>query len=63
MSDITDCDVAKAMIIYSCGFVAELGKGWQIANDDNKSRLRTAFPEYWLQYRELARRRAAEANS
>lgn len=53
-----DCriKVIEAMETMGGGFVSRLAMAWMRADDDNHERLRSAFPEYWEQYAELARR-------
>lgn len=62
---ITDDDITRAMVNYGGSFVAALGRLWQIADDDNRARLRDAFPVYFEQYAELVamKRRNAAAVS
>lgn len=46
----TDYDIADAMMAMGGGFVKRLGELWHHADDDNKWRLKNAFPEYWRDY-------------
>jgi len=46
--------ITEAMIQYGGSFVHGLGKLFRLADDDNQQRLRNAFPEYFLRYKELA---------
>src|SRR5712691_12100353 len=48
-----DFTIAAAMRRYGGGFVTLLGKLWQAADDDNRARLKAAFPEYWRKYAAL----------
>ncbi len=49
-----DYEITEAMIRFGGSFVAQLGRLFRLADYDNQSRLRAAFPEYWREYRELA---------
>ena len=49
--------VTEAMIQYGGDFVSSLGKLYRQADIDNKMRLLKAFPEYFDQYTEIARRK------
>lgn len=51
---ITDAHVTRAMVVYGGSFVSALGKLWPLADDNNRARLKAAFPEYWEQYHKLA---------
>lgn len=51
----TEYGVTEAMLNYGGGFVRKLAEAYRAADKDNRTRLRTAFPEYWQQYAELAR--------
>ena len=57
---ITDYDVADAMILYGGNFVQTLGHLFQRGDADNQARVKAAWPEYWAEYRELARLKAAQ---
>jgi len=54
MTDLTDFEITNAMYVYGGSFVSALGTLWRLADDDNRARLKAAFPEYWVEYRELA---------
>lgn len=58
---ITDGDVTVAMYVYGGSFVSALGALWRLADDDNRARLKAAFPEYWAEYRDLAERKATKS--
>lgn len=51
-----DWEITAAMITYGGGFVAALGALYRRADPMNQVRLKAAFPEYWQEYAELARR-------
>jgi hypothetical protein len=57
---MTDYDISNAMIAYGGSFVQQLGKLFRLADDDNQARIKAAWPEYWKNYEELARRRQTE---
>lgn len=59
---ITDGDITTAMYVHGGSFVRGLGELWRMADDDNRERLRTAFPEYWSQYRELVMLKRQQAD-
>lgn len=50
MNAVTDYDVTEAMVRYGGGFVSGLGKLFRQADEDNKARLKAAFPEYFAEY-------------
>lgn len=50
-----DWYVTEAMERYGGGFVQVLGRLYRQADDDNRRRIREAWPEYWAAYTELAR--------
>jgi hypothetical protein len=55
MSFIIDPDdILEAMLMYGGGFVSTLARLYRQGDDDNRRRLREAFPEYFQKYRELA---------
>lgn len=55
---MTDYDIAEAMTRYGGSFVHVLGKAFRAADDDNRLRIKTAFPEYWAEYAEVAKMHA-----
>jgi hypothetical protein len=57
VEDVWDGDVVDCMIVHGGAFVAALGRAYLVADPENVRRLDQAFPEYWDQYREIARRR------
>ena len=46
--------VAEMMMKYGGGFVRALGKALVKADYHNTQRIRTAFPDYWKQYMDMA---------
>ena len=52
---MNDYDASVAMINLGGSFVQTLGLLYQLADDTNQQRLRDAFPDYFAEYRELAR--------
>lgn len=60
---ISDYDVAQTMIRFGGSFVAALAQAWCRADDRNQQRIQEAFPDYWTEYRELARLRLKAAIS
>jgi hypothetical protein len=50
-----DWDVTEAMIHGGGSFVQMLGRLHRLADADNASKLKMAFPEYWKRYSEIAR--------
>jgi len=60
MSDITitDNQIAAAMTNLGGSFCQALGRAYQLADDVNQAKIRTAFAEEWETYRELVRLRA-----
>jgi hypothetical protein len=55
---ITDHAITAAMIRYGGSFCALLGRLYRAADPVNQARIRDAFPDYWAEYRILARIRA-----
>jgi len=49
-----DYAITEAMITYGGSFNAGLGRLFRVADDVNQAKLKAAFPEYWITYRELA---------
>jgi len=47
---VSDQEIADAMVKYGGSFVQALGRAARLADLDNMSRLREAFPEYWINY-------------
>jgi hypothetical protein len=54
MAALTDWDVTETMIRHGGSFVRQLGQLFRQADVDNQQRLKTAFPEYWKKYSEIA---------
>jgi len=50
-------DVAEAMIKYGGSFVSSLGKALRQADHININKIKSAFPEYWKQYSDMAQKR------
>ena len=48
-----DFAVTGTMIRYGGSFVRDLGHLFRIADDNNRRRLKAAFPEYWERYTNL----------
>ena len=48
-------DVYKVMRKYGGSFVRSLAEAFVHADENNLDRLKTAFPEIWNQYKEMAR--------
>lgn len=49
-----DTYVAEAMIRYGGSFVRTLGQLWFLGDENNRARLKAAFPDYWVKYLQLA---------
>lgn len=54
---MTAHEITEAMIVYGGGFVSALGKLYRQADAVNQKKLAEAFPEYFQEYAELAKRR------
>lgn len=52
--------VAMAMQRYGGGFVKHLGAALIRADPQNIIRIYSAFPEYWTEYLEIARKRGLD---
>jgi hypothetical protein len=50
---MTDYEITAAMITYGGNFVAQLGKAFRAADDQNRAKLKAAFSEEWTRYAEL----------
>jgi len=50
----TDNAIADAMIACGGSFVRSLGQAWHYADPGNKERIKTTWPEYWLEYKHRA---------
>ena len=55
-----DWEITEAMIRYGGSFVHGLGRLFRMADATNKAKLQTAFPEYWIKYRDIAAVRKSE---
>ena len=51
---LDDYKVIKIMDQYGGRFIKRLADLFLVADDDNRKRLKEAFPEYWIKYSELA---------
>jgi len=49
-----DWETAKAMQVWGGDFVRNLGKLFWMADSDNQERIKSAFPDYWKRYTDLA---------
>lgn len=56
---ITDHDIADAMMSFGGGFVEALARAFYRADPCNAEKLKRAFPEYWAEYRDIAKRHKA----
>jgi hypothetical protein len=54
-----DRPIVDAMIRYGGSFVHDLGLLFLRADEDNRARLRAAFPDLWTEYADIARLHAA----
>lgn len=54
MSDYGDYEITEVMIRWGGSFVQGLGRLFRQADEDNQARLKSAFPEYWRKYAEIA---------
>lgn len=55
INTVTDYEMAQAMISFGGSFVTYLGQAWHAADEANRAKLLAAFPQYVLEYREIAR--------
>lgn len=53
MSDISDHDVTEAMLLFGGSFTQLLGALWRQADEQNRERIKIAWPEAWAIYGEL----------
>jgi ABC-type transporter MlaC component len=51
---MTDYEITAAMIMYGGSFAAQLGRLFRLADPENQQKLKAAFPEYFIQYHDLA---------
>lgn len=62
--EITDYEISDAMMAFGGSFVSALGALYRSADRNNQVRIKTAWPEYWEQYREVVQlQRAREARA
>ena len=57
---IEDVHVIRAMKRWGGSFVFHLAQAATVADEFNMARIKAAFPEYWKQYTETARRNFKE---
>lgn len=50
-----DFDVARTMIEYGGSFVRKLGAAALVADQDNLSKIKSTWPDYWAQYERMAK--------
>ena len=50
-----DFDVARTMIEYGGSFVRKLGAAALVADQDNLSKIKSTWPDYWAQYDRMAK--------
>jgi hypothetical protein len=51
---MTDYEITDAMILYGGSFVQALGRLFRLADSENQRKLKTAFPDYFIEYHQLA---------
>lgn len=52
--DHGDEAVTTAMKRFAGGFVTQLARLFDVADNDNQARIKAAWPEYWSQYQRTA---------
>jgi hypothetical protein len=52
---VRDFDVARTMIEYGGSFVRKLGAAALVADQDNLSKIKSTWPDYWAQYDRMAK--------
>jgi len=52
---VKDFDVARTMIEYGGSFVRKLGAAALVADQDNLSKIKSTWPDYWTQYDRMAK--------
>lgn len=50
----TDWEIVRTMERFGGSFVRTLGQLCHLADPDNLQRIKAAWPEYWLEYAEMA---------
>lgn len=55
-SEVTDHQIVWAMQECGGSFVSLLGKLFLKADSDNQARIKSAWPEYWKRYADIAER-------
>ncbi|CAB5194764.1 hypothetical protein UFOVP175_20 [uncultured Caudovirales phage] len=50
-----DSDVINTMIEYGGSFVRKLGAAAIVADQDNLSKIKQTWPDYWAQYSRMAK--------
>jgi len=58
---MTDWEIVQAMLRYGGSFAQALARCWQAADVHNQQRIRVAFADVWLTYRDLAEQHKAKA--
>lgn len=53
---VTEHEVIQAMYRFGGGFAQAIARAFEHADAPNFERLRSAFPELWMKYREIAQR-------
>jgi hypothetical protein len=51
---VTDEQIIEAMLSYGGSFAKALARAWQAADSDNRSRIKTTWPGYWVLYTKFA---------
>ena len=59
---VTDFAVVQAMHKFGGSFVKALAQAFDAADAENIARLKMAFPEYWLEYSDMAEIRHRNGN-
>lgn len=60
---IRNFDIVNAMRDFGGSFVQALAAAFERADAENFEKLKTAFPEYWAEYADLATLRKVRANA
>ncbi len=53
---LDDHAITGMMLRFGGSFVRTLGALYRMGDDENKQRLKNAFPEYWARYARMAER-------
>lgn len=60
-SDVQDHEIAHAMATFGGSFAKAISRAFLVADDDNRARMRAAYPELFAEYKGVVQHLAARA--